>query len=47
MIKLQKIITEALNTFSVEMAMKSNRKYGLIKSKMGNKNKPKRRFKTI
>tara|TARA_R110002167_G_scaffold267434_1_gene474055 strand:+ start:83 stop:454 length:372 start_codon:yes stop_codon:yes gene_type:complete len=30
MIKLQKIITEALNTFSVEMAMKSNRKYGLM-----------------
>jgi hypothetical protein len=30
MIKLQNIITEALNTYSVEVAMKSNRKYGLM-----------------
>ena len=30
MIKLKNIITEALNTYSVEMAMKSNRKYGLM-----------------
>ena len=30
MIKLKNIITEALNTYSVEVAMKSNRKYGLM-----------------
>lgn len=30
MIELKNIITEALNTYSVEMAMKSNRKYGLM-----------------
>ena len=30
MIALKNIITEALNTYSVEMAMKSNRKYGLM-----------------
>ena len=30
MIALKNIIVEALNTFSVEMAMKSNRKYGLM-----------------
>ena len=30
MIELKNIITEALNTYSVEMAMKSNRKFGLM-----------------
>ena len=30
MIKLKNIITEALNTYSVDVAMKSNRKYGLM-----------------
>ena len=29
-VELKNIITEALNTYSVEMAMKSNRDYGLM-----------------